>query len=173
MAKPPRRTSGHICTCLMHVSPNTIITQTSTRDLLGTAINTRVLWCSSQHGSVDLCRHLAGHRRRQSVVPMLWVASMCFWPMLAIDSIDVILCMWPKRHPWSKQLFPCLLALGTIACSKGDYARYLPTRLRRSSSPSPRIGQLSIPNSRDNVRTCLRSGRTLRPLSLHSSVLPR
>ena len=35
------------------------------------------------------------------------------------------------------------------------------------------LRQFSIPNSRNNEGTCLRSSRTLRPFSPHSSVLPR
>ena len=32
--------------------------------------------------------------------------------------MDVILCTSLNRHPWSKQLLPCLPQLGTIACMK-------------------------------------------------------
>ena len=34
----------------------------------------------------------------------------------------VILCTWPNRHPWSKQLFSFLPELGTSECGQGDDA---------------------------------------------------
>ena len=43
-------------------------------------------------------------------------------PKSLLNSNDVILCTWPNRHPWSKQLCSFLPELGTIECSQGGHA---------------------------------------------------
>ena len=74
----------------------------------------------------------------------------------------------PSTHP----VPPLLDVSGRVQHSPPDgHSDLLPFPLRLSGVDTLR--HVSIPNFRNSERTCLRSGRTPRRSSLHSSVLPR
>ena len=82
----------------------------------------------------------------------------------------------PKStRPWARYTTRATAARCFVASSALTSGRSLrfPSFSMVAHSGVEILRQFSIPNSRNNERTCLRSGRTLRPFSTHSSVLPR